>query len=69
MENKLKVIGSYAISNNMSINIYDLTENGIKASYNNKKPRTYKIYHNEFKQDYYFNFGKIRIYLNEIMRV
>ena len=45
MTNKRKVIGSYAISNNMAISIYEIDnyEDIILAGYNDKEPEWYNI--------------------------
>jgi len=67
---ELKPIGSFCISNNMAIVIYDIIygiDDSILAGYNDKKPRKYRLYYNS--KGAYFNFGKIRVYMDRVMRL
>lgn len=65
----MNVVGVYGISNNASLNIYQViygTDDYVVAGTNSDKPRKYKLYTNA--KGYYFNFGKTKYYLSEFMR-
>lgn len=62
-------IATYTASNTMVILIYDIiygVNDYILAGYNDQKPRKYKIYYNS--RSTYFNFGKMRINLNDCIK-
>ena len=68
-----KVLASMALSNSVSLNIYEI-EHGIDdyvyagmGGVSNNKVRKYKLYYNS--KGAYFNFGKSRYYMNEFIRV
>lgn len=62
-----KVIAVIGITNVASMNIYDISDEGVLAGINNATPRQYKVYVNT--KGYYFNFRGRRFYLDQAMRV
>ena len=69
-EENLKVMATSGISNNASLNIYNIEygiDDYVVAGINNDKPRKHKLYNNS--KGTYFNFGGIRNYLNEFIRL
>ena len=70
MNNQEKnLIASKGITNNISINIYNIEygiDDKVIAGYNNKNPRKYKIYTNT--KGNYFNLGG-RQYLSDFIRL
>lgn len=64
------VIASLALTNNSSLNIYDIIHginDKIEMGINNLKARKYTIYSNT--KGSYFNYNGNRYYLNEFMKL
>lgn len=69
MSKEKNLIASKGITNNISINIYDIiydVDDKVVAGYNNENPRRYKIYTNTKGE--YFNLGG-RQYLSDFIRL
>lgn len=62
-----KIIASYPLTNVAGIAIYEVNEDYVIAGLNNDKPRRYKVYGNT--KGFFFNWGRIRIYLHECLKV
>lgn len=68
---KREVIGSYVVSNNTSINVYEIKygiDDSVVVGYNNDSDVEECVIHYE-DDEAYFYFGEMKIYMCEIMRV
>lgn len=64
---KEQIIASYPLTNNGGIAIYEVNEDYVIAGLNNNRPKKYKLYNNT--KGFFFNWGRIRIYLHECVRI
>lgn len=72
LSNNKKVIAVYPLSNNASVNLYEIKHSGINdsvlAGINNEKPKWYKLKFQD-NGDIVFLIGELEIPMSECIRV